>query len=74
MQQTHSAGAVSLIPPYVTIKTPLVRKATGTTSESTSLEKLKTLSLVSATLEIKYAAQFLCAVAIEIEFPLGNDH
>ena len=38
--RTHNDGAMSLIPPCVTIKTPLVRKATGNhLVNSTSLEK-----------------------------------
>ena len=42
-----------------TMKTSLVRKATGNhLIKSTSLEKLRALSLVSATREIEYATQF----------------
>ena len=41
------------------MKILLVRKATGNhLVNSTSLEKLTTLSLVSATLEIEYALEF----------------
>ena len=51
--RTHNIGVVSSITPCVTFQTPLVRKATGNhLMNSTSLEKLKALSLVSATLEI----------------------
>ena len=59
--QTHNTGGVSSIPPCVTFKTPLVRKAMGNhLIISTSLEKLRAQSLVSATLEIEYATQFNC--------------
>ena len=53
-----------------------MRKATGNhLMNSTSLEKLRSLSLVSARLEIEYAMQFavielfftLCAVVVESE-------
>ena len=47
--QAHNIGVVSSIPPFVTFKTPLVRKATGShLMRSASLEK---------TLEIEYAVQ-----------------
>ena len=53
---TYNTGVVSLIPPCVTFKTPLVRKAAGNhLMNSTSLENLRALSLVSAALEIEYA-------------------
>ena len=56
--QTHNIEVVSSIPQCVTFKTPLVRKATGNyLIHSTSLEKLRALSLVSAALEIEYATQ-----------------
>ena len=49
--QTHNTG-VMMCP----TKAPFVRKATGNhLMNSTSLEKLRALSLVSATLEIEYA-------------------
>ena len=55
---THKTGVVSSIPPYITFKTPLVRKVTGShLTNSTSLEKLRALSVVSAMLEIEYARQ-----------------
>ena len=55
---THNKGVVSSIPPCVTFKTPLAKKATGNhLMNSTSLEKLRALSLVAATLEIEYATQ-----------------
>ena len=59
--QTHNTGVVSSIPPYVTFKAPLVRKATGNhLRKSISLEKnSRAQSVVSATLEIEYAAQQL---------------
>ena len=57
--RTHNTGVFSWIPPCINFKTPLARKATGNhLMNSISLEKLRALSLVSATLEIKYAAQF----------------
>ena len=38
--RSHNAGVVSLIPPFVTVKMPLVRKVTGNhLIKSTSLEK-----------------------------------
>ena len=53
---TDNTAVVSSIHPCVTIKAPLVRKATGNhLIKSTSLEKLRVLSLISATLEIEYA-------------------
>ena len=55
----HNTGVVSSNPAPATIKAPLVRKATGNhLMNSTSLENLRTLSLVSATLEIELATQF----------------
>ena len=55
---TRKAGVVSSSPEGVTITTPLVRKATGShLIKSNSLEKLRALSLVSATLEVEYATQ-----------------
>ena len=58
--RTHNTWVVSSIPPSVTFKTPLVvRKATGNhIMNSTYLEKLRALSLVSAKLEIEYALEF----------------
>ena len=45
-----------------TINTPMVRNATDNhLMNSTFLEKVNALSLVSATLEIKYATQFFSA-------------
>ena len=42
-------------------KTLLMRKASGNhLMNSTSLEKLRALSLVSATLKMEYATQFFC--------------
>ena len=53
--QTHNTGVVSLIPLCVIVKTPLVSKATRNhLIKPTSLEKLRTLSLVSAKLKIEY--------------------
>ena len=50
----HNTGVVSSIPPCVTIKAPLTRKAKGNhLIKSISLEK--TESPVSATLEIEFA-------------------
>ena len=60
--RTHKAGVGSSIPAYVTMKTPLVWKATGNhLIKSTSLEKLRALSLVSTTLEIdnKYISIYI---------------
>ena len=58
--RTHNTGFVSSNPKRVTMKMPLVRKVTvNHLMKSTSLEKLRALSLVSATLEIEYATQFL---------------
>ena len=58
--RTHNTGVVSSIPPSVTFNTPLVRKATRNhLMNSTSLEKLRALPLVSATLVIEYATQML---------------
>ena len=52
-------GILSSIPPCVTIKTPPVRKTTGNgLIKSTCREKLRALTMVSATLEIKYSKQF----------------
>ena len=52
----QNTEVVSSIPPCVIFKMLLVRKATGNHRvNSTSLEKLRALSLVSATLEIEYA-------------------
>ena len=47
--RTHNTGAERSNPGRVTMKTPLVRKATGHhLTKLTSLEKLKALSLASA--------------------------
>ena len=47
-------------PTRVTIETPLMRKAAGNTSSNLfPSEKLRALSLVSATLEIEYATQLV---------------
>ena len=57
--RTHNTVVVSSIPPCITIKTPLARKATGNPLlKPTSLVKLSSLPLVSATLEIEYATQY----------------
>ena len=57
-QADRNTGVVSSIPPCVTFKTPLVRKATGNhLMNSSSQAKLRALPLVSATLEIEYATQ-----------------
>ena len=62
--RTHNTGVVSSIPPCVTFKTPLVRKATGNhLMKSISLEKLRALSLVSATLEIEHAMKLVSLLA-----------
>ena len=56
--QTHNAGVVGSNRVRVITKTPLVSKATGNyLIKSISLDKLRALSLVSATLEIEYALQ-----------------
>ena len=56
--RTHNMGFVSLNSPYVTIETPLVKKATELhLMKSSSLEKLRALSRVSAALEIQYVMQ-----------------
>ena len=56
VQHADSQHKVSSIPPCVTSKTPMVRKATGNhLTSSTSVEETQSLSLVSATLEIEYA-------------------
>ena len=55
---SYCTGAVNSVPPCVTMKTPLLRKAMGNhLIKSTSLEKLRALSLVSATLKIEYPMQ-----------------
>ena len=57
--RTHSTRVVRSNPARVTIKTPLVGKATGNhLINSISLVK-DSESLVSATLEIEYATQFV---------------
>ena len=57
--RAHNTRIVSSIPPCVTFKTPLARKATGNhLMNSTFLEKLRAASLVAATLEIEYATEF----------------
>ena len=55
--RTRNTRVVSSNPVRVTIKTPLMRrKATGDKLiKSASLEKLRDLSMASATLEIEYA-------------------
>ena len=56
---THNTGVGSSIPLCVTIKTPLVRKAMGShLKKPLATNKLRALSLVSATLEIEYAMQY----------------
>ena len=58
--QTHTIEVLSLNSARVTIKPPLVRKATENhLMKPTSLVKLTPLSLVSAKLEIEYATRFL---------------
>ena len=53
-----------LIPPHVKISMPLAREATDSPlAKSMSLEKLRALSLVSATLEIEYASQFFLRIS-----------
>ena len=60
--RTHNTEVVSSIPPCATLKMPLVRKTTGNhLVNSTSLEKTQP-SLVSAKLEIEYAAQFFAVM------------
>ena len=57
--QTQNTGIVSLILTCVTFIMPLVRKAMGNhLMSSTSLEKFRVLSLVSATLKIECVMQF----------------
>ena len=64
IMRTHNAGVVSSIPPCVTFKTPLVRKAMGShLLNSTSLEKTHSPVSGSATLEIEYATQFIGPIA-----------
>ena len=71
--RTHNTGVVSLIPPCVAFKTPLVGKATGNQiMKSTSVEK--TQPLVSATLEIKYATQFMKSLLAKRRGPMGENH
>ena len=56
--RTHNTWVFSSVPICVTMITPLVRKATGNyLMKSTSLENVRVMSLVSATLEIEYAMQ-----------------
>ena len=52
MVSTHNSGVMILIPPCVTIKMPLERKATGN-----HLIKSISLYLVSAALKIEYGTQ-----------------
>ena len=57
--RTRNTGVVSSNPTCVTIGVPLVRKVSGNQFiKSISLEKLRALFLVSATLEIEHATQF----------------
>ena len=64
--RTHNTGVVSSIPPFVTFKVPLVRMATGNhLMKSTSLDRLRALSLVSATLEIEYATQIALEFVVQ---------
>ena len=65
--RTHDTGVVSSNPTFVTIKAPLVRKATGTASYGPLPWVIfRALSLVSAT---------LCndAIAVQAENPLLAD-
>ena len=56
----RNTWVASVIPPCVTFKAPLARKATGNhLINSTSLGKLRALYPVSASLEIEYATQQL---------------
>ena len=56
---THKAGALSLNPVSVVIKTPLARKATGHhLIKAVSLEQLGAPFLVSVMLKIEYAVSF----------------
>ena len=56
--RTHDTWAVSSTPTCVTVRMQLAMKAKGNhLIKSTSTEKLRALSLVSATLEIEYATQ-----------------
>ena len=56
---THDTGFASSLPPRVTIEISLGKKATENhLIKSTSLEKLRAPSPVSATLQIEYATQF----------------
>ena len=58
--RTHSTGVVTSNPPRVAINTPLARKATRNhLIKSPFLEKLRALSLISATLEFGHEAQFI---------------
>ena len=58
--RTQNTGFVNSIPPCVAMKVPLVRKAKGNhLMNSTSLENLKALSLVSATLDIEYVTSLV---------------
>ena len=70
--QTHNTGVVSSIPPCVTFKTPLVRKATGNhLMSSTSLKQLGP-SLVSATLEIEFAMQYAYSYTYLMHIPTSK--
>ena len=56
-------AVVSSIPPCLTFRMPLARKATGNhLKNSNPQEKLRALSQVFATLEIEYAKQFISGV------------
>ena len=57
--QTRNPGVVSLMPPCLTIETPLVKEARGNhLIKSSSLEELRGLSLVFSTLKPEYATLF----------------
>ena len=71
-RRTQDKGVASSNPVPVTIKTPLMKKASHPIKSTSLGKELRTLSLVAATLEIEYAAQIFCnevyAVIIERNF------